>query len=106
LWLAALGLLLPGQVRARRAKEPLPLPPPPSPEAHTLPGELAPLPDRRIEAPHQAEPAPRPELEPTIITPRQQQRGQTFGPEHAPANDDLLFREPAVGARLRIPFSY
>jgi len=63
----------------------------------------APVPNRNLEAPPEREGRQGPVLEPALIQPNDITRGHTFGREHAPDRGDRLFREPAAGARLRIP---
>jgi hypothetical protein len=90
----------------RRLAQPLPLPPPPAPPLPSRSrGELAPMPNRDIEAPPDRHSRPLDVVvEPTIIEPTVRRRGFTFGREHAPDQEDRLFQELAPGARLRIPF--
>jgi hypothetical protein len=91
----------------RPARNALPLPPPPAPPLPAGPrAEAAPLPNRDLEAPPERfTQRERTRVEPTIISPRALQRGQTFGAEHLPDRNDRLFQEPAPGARLRIPLN-
>ncbi len=113
--LVALALHVPVVAAAQPERRPaprIPLPPPPAPPlpsaALVPPGPLiepAPMPNRRVEAPRVPDGQAGPRLEPTIIEPPRLQRGQTFGRDHAPDRDDQLFREPAAGARLRIPLN-
>jgi hypothetical protein len=113
--LAAAILHAPVAATAQQERRPLPripLPPPPAPPLPraALPQEgplvePAPVPNRRIEAPRGPFAEERPRVEPTIIEPPRIERGQTFGRDHAPDRQDQLFREPAAGARLRIPLN-
>jgi hypothetical protein len=111
---AGLALLAPSAALAQRrgAPQTLPLPEPPPP-APPLPGmirpplvlgDLAPMPNRNIQAPPDIFGSPvGPRLEPMIIDEREQQRGFTFGREHLSDRQDTLLKDLAPGARLRIP---
>jgi len=112
LLLSGLGLLAPASALAQRrgVVEELPLPPPPAPHLPGLPrqalvlGDLAPMPNRDIQAPPDIFGTPvGPRLEPMIIDDREQRRGFTFGREHLSDRQDVLLRDLAPGARLRIP---
>jgi len=110
---AGLALLAaPSALAQRRGTALLPLPDPPPP-APPLPGmirpplvlgDLAPMPNRNIQAPPDifGEPVG-PRLEPMIIDEREQRRGFTFGREHLSDRQDVLLKDLAPGARLRIP---
>lgn len=100
-----------GQQRRTLPVEELPLPPPPAPPLPGLirpplaaRGDAAPVPNRAIEAPPDifARPAG-PTLEPMIIDERERDRGFTFGREHLSDRQEMLLRDLAPGARLRIP---
>lgn len=100
---------------ARQSTEPLPLPPPPAPgppdefpsQHDRSLGDPAPIPNRDMEAPRPpGSDVPRTEFSPGFINPRSESRGQTFGPEHMPSDEDRLFRDPAPGATVKIPFAY
>jgi hypothetical protein len=108
-WLAAGGAVAqeergrPSRRRPRRAapEEPLPLPPePPAPPR----ADLAPVPNRGIEAPHGAQ-RDVPSFELDVIEPRLTPRGGTFESDQVQRRQDRLF-EPAPGARFRLPFAY
>ncbi|MGK7868549.1 hypothetical protein [Falsiroseomonas sp. E2-1-a20] len=97
--------------RRARTQQPLPEPPPPAPPlpgtqaaVPSLWGEPAPIPNRSIEAPRDifAGP-PRATLEPVIIDEREQYRGFTFGREHLSSRQEILGKDLAPGARIRIP---
>jgi hypothetical protein len=67
-------------------------------------GELAPMPNRNIEPPRDIFARPdQPTLEPMIIDERERARGFTFGREHLSERQDVLLKDLAPGARLRIP---
>jgi hypothetical protein len=96
--------------RRARPQESIPEPPPPAPP---LPGrtaisrtwgEPAPIPNRDIEPPRDrfAGP-PRATLEPVIIDERELNRGFTFGREHLSSRQEVLGKDLAPGARIRIP---
>ncbi|MGX9965867.1 hypothetical protein ACVFYP_21255 [Roseomonas sp. F4] len=66
--------------------------------------EIAPMPNRNIEPPRDIFARPdAPTLEPMIIDEREQRRGFTFGREHLSDRQDVLLKDLAPGARLRIP---
>jgi len=75
--------------------------PPPAPQA-----EIAPMPNRDIEAPRGPIQRETTQLRPDLIRPRAlpDARNQ-FDNEYARDRDNL-YREPAAGARMNIPFSY
>ncbi|NKE48251.1 hypothetical protein HB662_25975 [Roseomonas frigidaquae] len=109
---AGLALLAPGTALAQRrgAAQVLPYPPPPAPplpgmiRPPLVVGDLAPMPNRNIQAPpdiYGDQVGPR--LEPMIIDEREQRRGFTFGREHLSDRQDVLLKDLAPGARLRIP---
>ena len=116
----SLALLAPGAAWAQRRRaldtRPIPEPPPPAPvlpSAAALPGmmrpplmagDMAPMPNRNIEAPPDIFTRPEgPTLEPMIIDEREHRRGFTFGREHLSDRQDVLLKDLAPGARLRIP---
>ncbi|MBU8537415.1 hypothetical protein [Falsiroseomonas tokyonensis] len=112
--LGSLVLLAPGAALAQRRRPlettTLPEPPPPAPplggviRPPIVVGDLAPMPNRDIQAPPDIFARPvGPVLEPTIIEEREQRRGFTFGREHLSGRQDQLFKDLAPGARLRIP---
>lgn len=65
--------------------------------------DLAPVPNRMLEAPRVPQ-NDRPRLSPDIIHRRLPGRGQTAN--SAPSRTEEGLFEPAPGARLRVPFSY
>jgi len=75
--------------------------PAPAPQA-----DVAPMPNRDIEAPRAPTPRETTQVRPDLIRPRSlpDARGQ-FESDYARERDSL-FREPAAGARMNIPFSY
>jgi len=81
----------------------LPVPPPPAPPLPFI-TDLAPMPNRSIEAPPERF-ARRvgPTLEPAIIDQRDRRRGFTFGSEHLRDVQDRGLADLVPGARLRIP---
>lgn len=81
----------------------LPQPPPPAPPLPFI-TDLAPMPNRNIEAPPDRF-ARRvgPSLEPAIIDQRERRRGFTFGSEHLREVQDRGLNDLVPGARLRIP---
>ncbi len=81
----------------------LPQPPPPAPPLPFI-TDLAPMPNRSIEAPPDRF-ARRvgPVLEPAIIDQRERRRGFTFGSEHLREVQDNGLNNLVPGARLRIP---
>jgi len=93
----------PGRARAqRRARRPPPPPSPPAPRAERQ-GEPAPVPNRDIEGPRPPE-RPGPRLDPALIDPDLPRVGAAADRYGPPARADRLLREPAAGARLRVPF--
>lgn len=91
-------------------EEELPLPPPPPPAPAPAPiirGELAPMPNRNIEAPRDRSALPPgPVFEPTLIAPQERRQGFTFGREHLREDGpDRPLSDLAPGARLRIPLN-
>lgn len=92
----------PSRLRALRSTA-LPVPPPPAPPLPFI-TDLAPMPNRSIEAPPERF-ARRvgPTLEPAIIDQRERRRGFTFGSEHLRDVQDRGLADLVPGARLRIP---
>ena len=80
------------------------------PAAVTVPAprsDLAPVPNRAIEAPSVRSEADRPSFSPTLIEPRDLGAGGVNRDRDGRlSREDRLFREPAPGATLRLPFSY
>jgi len=94
------------QSRSRRSRnDPIPLPPPPPPDLRlSLP---APVPNRDMEAPRgdrSREGLPR--LDPALIDPNAPRIGTANDANNPQSVEDRLLRQPAPGARLRVPFAY
>ncbi len=89
----------------RRPRRPAPAPAPPQ-AAHPL-GDPAPVPNRDVEPPR-ARGADRPtaRLDPTLIDPNEPRFGTAVDRNNLQAREDRLLRQPAPGARLRLPFAY
>jgi hypothetical protein len=87
-----------------RAQRP-PQPPPAPQAAATRQGEPAPVPNRDLEGPRAAD-RPSARLDPALIDPNEPRPGATAQREGLQAREDRLLRNPAPGARLRLPFSY
>jgi hypothetical protein len=90
----------------RTARRPLPAPPP-APPPVVARGEPAPVPDRDLEAPRDrraSQPVPR--LDPALIDPNEPRIGGITDRNNPQAREDRLLRQPAPGARLRLPFTY
>ncbi|GGJ03755.1 hypothetical protein [Neoroseomonas lacus] len=90
--------------------DPLPLPPPappPVPPDLASRGEPAPVPDRDMEDP-QSRNVQRatPQLNPALIDPDAPQTGTQRDTSSLRAREDRFLRQPAAGARLRLPFTY
>ena len=95
--------------RAANRDLPLPLPPPPpspDPLAPMARGEPAPVPNRELELPRGAGRATAPEVNPTLIDPDEPRVGATTDRHGPQSREDRLLRQPAPGARLRMPFAY
>ncbi|MBI0537638.1 hypothetical protein D9599_18935 [Roseomonas sp. KE2513] len=99
-------------VRRRAARRDLA---PPVVEAPTLPprpatpqAEIAPMPNRSIVGPRAPIERQVTRLRPDLIEPRSlpDSRRQDGGNSSYTEKQDRLFRDPAAGARLEIPFSY
>lgn len=91
--------------RRRPAQPILPLPAPtPVPAPSTA--DLAPVPNRAFEAPSGPRSVERPTLRPDLIEPRDLPDRAGRGGGAFTDRQDRLFRDPAAGARLNIPFSY
>lgn len=110
------ALLLPGLATAqpspaatpRRRRRPAasPAPPPPPPPAPASRGEPAPVPNPDIEAPRDRSASTSPRLDPALIDPNEPRVGATSDPHSVQSREDRLLRQPAPGARLRVPFAY
>ncbi len=102
--------------RTVRRVPPAPVAEPPAAFALPMPApretaprpEIAPMPNRSIEGPVVRDPGEgRPSFSPTIIEPRDLPGGGlNRGRNDRLTREDRLFREPAPGATLRLPFSY
>ncbi|MCR0982447.1 hypothetical protein [Roseomonas populi] len=89
---------------------------PPQEEALTIPSpspaptprvDIAPMPNRSIEAPRAPTPPETATIRPDLIEPRALPDARTqSGTNNYTERQDRLFRDPAAGARLNIPFSY
>jgi len=93
----------------RRAAPPQAELPPPPPPAAPLPeqqADLAPMPNRSVEAPRQPFAPDTTRIRPEFIEPRRLPDTQGHSPNDYMTQRDSLFRDPAPGARLQIPFSY
>ncbi|HEY8613859.1 MAG TPA: hypothetical protein VIL69_21565 [Roseomonas sp.] len=75
--------------------------PPPAPQA-----EIAPMPNRSIEAPRAPFAPQTTQLRPDLIRPRNLPDSRVQSDNEYTRERDSLFREPAAGARMQIPFSY
>lgn len=109
-WLGALALALlagpaAGQSAARQRQLPLPLPPPEPPPLPSA-SEPAPVPNNDLEDPGRRAQAPRPQFNPALIDPADPQAATTNDSNGLRAREERLLRNPAPGARLRVPFSY
>lgn len=89
---------------ARRGEAPreLPPPPPPPPQADGR-GDPAPVPNRDFEGPRTAEQRGA-RVDPALIDPTEPHMGATTDRHDPQAREDRLLRQPAPGARLRVPF--
>ncbi len=93
------------RARPRRAVA-APLPPPPPPPVASR-GDPAPVPNHELEAPRRpAAQRATPQLNPALIDPAEPQIGTSRDPSSLQAREDRLLRQPAPGARLRLPFEY
>ncbi|UFN47726.1 hypothetical protein LPC08_17125 [Roseomonas sp. OT10] len=92
-----------------RAQQPEPVPPATLAVPTTPQPELAPMPNRSLEAPiARNDNDGRPTFSPSLIQPREVpgQGGSTLNQDDLARREDRLFREPAAGGTLRLPFSY
>ena len=89
--------------------DPLPLPPPepPGPPGLSSRGDPAPVPDRDLEDP-QSRTVQRaaPQLNPALIDPDAPQTSTQRDASSLRTREDRFLRQPAAGARLRLPFTY
>lgn len=80
--------------------------PAPAQAAHPR-GDPAPVPNRDMEPPRAREaPGPTARLDPTLIDPNEPRYGTAVDRNNLQAREDRLLRQPAPGARLRLPFAY
>ncbi|MFC7736763.1 hypothetical protein ACFQX4_13095 [Roseomonas sp. GCM10028921] len=96
----------PAQRRAARRRAPPPVveaPPPPAPAPQA---DIAPMPNRSVEAPRPPPPRETARLRPDLIEPRNLPDSRVQSGNNYTERQDRLFRDPAAGARLEIPFSY
>lgn len=89
-----------------RRDQPLPLPPPPPPLAPVARGEPAPVPNSDIEDPRNRMVSTAPRVDPVLIDPNEPRYSATADPHSPQSREDRLLRQPAPGARLRVPFAY
>lgn len=90
--------------RAAPRRQAAPLPPAP---AEARRGDPAPVPDLEMEGPRRREAARNtPRLDPTLIDPDEPRFGNAVDRNSLQAREDRLLRQPAPGARLRLPFAY
>jgi len=88
----------------RRRAAPPAAPPPP---AETRRGEPAPVPNLDMEGPRRLEASrTTPRLDPALIDPAEPRFGSAADRNSLQAREDRLLRQPAPGARLRLPFTY
>jgi len=87
----------------RQSQLPLPLPPPPPPDPDDL-SEPAPVPNNNLEAPRDRADTSRPQINPALIDPEDPQAATSHDSNSLRAREDRLLRNPAPGARLRLPF--
>jgi hypothetical protein len=89
----------------RRLRRPSAAPAAPQ-AAHPL-GDPAPVPNREVEAPRaRGTDRPTARLDPTLIDPHEPRFGTAVDRNNLQAREDRLLRQPAPGARLRLPFAY
>lgn len=93
--------------RARPRRRAAPPPPPPEPPASVSRGDPAPVPNRDLEGPRQATTQrTTPQINPALIDPAEPQIGTSRDAASLQTREDRLLRQPAAGARLRLPFGY
>jgi hypothetical protein len=98
----------------RRAQRPRPAPPvaeaplpDPSPSPAPAPqADIAPMPNRSLEAPRGPFAPQTTQVRPDLIRPRNLPDSRVQSDNEYTRERDSLFREPAAGARMQIPFSY
>jgi hypothetical protein len=86
---------------AAETPPPLPPAPPAAPRA-----DIAPMPNRSLEAPRQPYTGDAVRIRPEFIEPRRLPDTRAQPGNDYTQRQDSLFRDPAPGARLQIPFSY
>ena len=92
------------RARPRRAAIP---PPPPEPPPRVSRGDPAPVPNNDLEAPpQQSGQRATPQFNPALIDPASPQIGTSRDGASLQSREDRLLRQPAAGARLRLPFGY
>ncbi|MBP0444052.1 hypothetical protein J8J14_04610 [Roseomonas sp. SSH11] len=91
---------------ARRATPPAIQAPPPPPPTPAPRADIAPMPDRSIEAPRGPFEPETARLRPDLIRPRNLPDARVQSDNEYTRERDSLYREPAAGARMNIPFSY
>ncbi|MBB5694033.1 hypothetical protein [Muricoccus pecuniae] len=98
----------PAQRRAARRRAPPPVAeaPPPPPPAPAPQADIAPMPNRSVEAPRPPPTREAARLRPDLIEPRNLPDSRVQSGNNYTERQDRLFRDPAAGARLEIPFSY
>jgi hypothetical protein len=97
----------PAQPQARRPVRRRPAGPAPQPQvAAPARGEPAPVPNRDLEAPRQPGTQPSARVDPTLIDPAEPRPGTATDRNSPQAREDRLLRQPAPGARLRVPFAF
>lgn len=100
------------QAPTRRARRPAPRrraapPAPPPAPVDTRRGDPAPVPNFEMEGPRRVEAArTAPRLDPALIDPAEPRFGTAADRNSLQAREDRLLRQPAPGARLRLPFTY
>lgn len=93
--------------RTRRPPRRRPPAPAAPPVAETRRGDPAPVPNLDIEAPRRRDAtSPAARLDPTLIDPAEPRFGTANDRNSLQAREDRLLRQPAPGARLRLPFAY
>jgi len=99
----------PARRRAARRAAPPPVaeaPPPPPAASFRQEADIAPMPNRSLEAPRGPTLRDETTLRPDLIEPRNLPDGRVQPGNNYTERQDRLFRDPAAGARLNIPFSY
>lgn len=94
------------QTTTRRRRRPRPAPPPENPAPPPVSrGDPAPVPNLDIEPPRGPRSTANPRLDPALIDPAEPRFSATMDPHGPQAREDRLLRQPAAGARLRVPFT-